>query len=364
MVGQSSNQVKHRWADLGVNDFNVVTYKNIKALMNELEVTYKPIEDSVSYSTMDGAISYVIDPDYQAGSNHATTMPRLVQKGLDNFSKQAPIDYQDPAFAEFSIADYIHYRNTHNSDNDPNFYPVEFVQYNLYPRISGMYFVHDTMLSTMSFVAIMGYYLLQEGFGSAPPERVYVEGGCQTWSDALMDKLLEQGVAFVHNAQVQVFASPDGVDLLINHKSFEHFDSVVMACHASTALKLIQQGITNDIVNVLSQFDYYNSVAVAHTYAPLLPTDRNVWRTYNILIYGDDIQLRPYTISYVCNRHQNNVANSDYDQFGNPEFFVTLNPAIPIPDSYVLKQADGTPAVTHFTHNIVNVETLKAQTFL
>ncbi|MEM7794068.1 MAG: FAD-dependent oxidoreductase [Cyanobacteria bacterium P01_C01_bin.118] len=359
-AGQSSNQV--RWADLGVNDFNVVTYKNITALMNELGVTYKPIEDSVSYSTMDGTISYVIDPDYQAGSNHATTMSPLVQKGLDNFSKQAPIDCRNSAFAEFSIADYIHYRNTHNPDNDPDFYPAEFVQYNLYPRINGMYFVHDTMPSTMSFVAIMGYYSLQEGFGSAPPERVYVEGGCQTWIDALMDKLLEQGVAVVHNVQVQVFASPDGVDLLVNHNNFEHFDAVVMACHASTALKLIQQGITNDIVKVLSQFDYYNSVAVAHTYAPLLPTDRNAWRTYNILIYGDNTQLRPYTISYVCNRHQNNIANSDYGR--NPEFFVTLNPAIPIPDSYVLKQADGTPAVTHFTHNIVNVETLKAQAFL
>ena len=359
-VGQSSNQI--RWADLGVNDFNVVTYKNITALMNELEVTYKPIEDSVSYSTMDGTISYVIDPDYQAGSDHATTMLPLVQKGLDNFSKQAPIDCQDPAFSEFSIADYIHYRNNHNPDNDPNFYPMEFVRCNLYPRINGMYFVHDTMPSTMSFVAIMGYYSLQEGFGSAPPERVYVEGGCQTWVNALMDKLFQQNVAVVHNAQVQVFASPDGVDLLINHNSFEHFDAVVMACHASTALKLIQQGITNDIVNVLSQFDYYNSVAVAHTYAPLLPTERNAWRTYNILIHGDDTQLRPYTISYICNRHQNHVANSDYGR--NPEFFVTLNPAIPIPDSYVLKQADGTPAVTHFTHNIVNVETLKAQRFL
>ncbi|MEO1296516.1 MAG: hypothetical protein AAFW75_12045, partial [Cyanobacteria bacterium J06636_16] len=138
----------------------------------------------------------------------------------------------------------------------------------------------------------------------------------------------------------------------------------VMACHASTSLKLIQQGITNDIVKVLSQFDQYNSVAVAHTYAPLLPPDRNTWRTYNILIHGDTTQLRPYTISYVCNRHQNDAANPDQNRVGHPEFFVTLNPTIPIPDAYVLKQADGTPAVTYFTHNSVNVATLKAQRFL
>ncbi len=363
-VGQPDSQVMHRWADLGVNDFNVVTYQNIAALLDELGVAYKPIEDSVSYSTLDGDISYVIDAGYQAGSTRATTMPSAVQKGLDNFSKQAPIDCQNPAFVEFSIADYIQYRNAHNPDNDPDFYPTEFVQYNLYPRINGMYFVHDTTPSTMSFVAIMGYYSLQEGFGSAPPERVYVEGGCQAWVNALLAKILDQGVAVVLNAQVQVFAGSDGVDLLISRNSFEHFDAVVMACHASTALKLIQQGITNDIVTVLSQFDYYNSVAVAHTYAPLLPPDRNTWRTYNILIHGNDTQLRPYTISYVCNRHQNDAANPDSNGFRNPEFFVTLNPALPIPASYVLKQADGTPAVTHFTHNIVNAATLKAQTFL
>ena len=363
-VGQSDSQVKYRWADLGVNDFNIVTYKNIAALMDELGITYKPIEDSAAYSTLDGAISYVIDPGYQAGSRNATTMPAPVQKGFDNFSKQAPIDYQDPTFAEFSIAEYIQYRNTHNSDNDPDFYPAEFVHYNLYPRINGMYFVHDMTPATMSFVAIMGYYSLQEGFGSGPPERVYVEGGCQTWVNALLEKLLDQGVAVVLNTQVQVFARPDGVDLLTNHNSIEHFDAVVMACHASTCLKLIRQGITDNIVNVLSQFDHYNSIAVAHTYAPLLPPDRNIWRTYNILIHGDDTQLCPYTISYVCNRHQNDAANPNCNRFRNPEFFVTLNPAIPIPDSYVLKQADGTPAVTHFTHNIVNVATSKAQKFL
>ncbi|MGD1856148.1 MAG: FAD-dependent oxidoreductase [Leptolyngbyaceae cyanobacterium] len=363
-VGQPGNQVQYRWADLGVNDFNIVTYKNIVALLDELGVAYKSIEDSAAYSSLDGAIAYVIDPGYRAGSRHATTMPAAVQKGFDNFSKQAPIDCQDPTFAEFSIADYIQYRNAHNSDNDPEFYPAEFVRYNLYPRINGMYFVHDTTPSTMSFVAIMGYYSLQEGFGSAPPERVHVEGGCQTWVNALCDRILDQGVTIVHNAQVQVLGNSNSVDLLVNRNRCEHFDAVVMACQASTALKLIKQGITDDIAGVLSQFDHYNSVAVAHTYAPLLPPDRNIWRTYNILIHGDEMQLRPYTISYVCNRHQNDAVNPNHNNFGNPEFFVTLNPAIPIPESYVLRQADGTLAVAHFTHNIVNVATLKAQKFL
>lgn len=363
-VGNSNHLSAQRWADLGVNDFNIATYKNIVALLNELKVSYKPLENSAAFSTLDGSVSYVIDPEYKAGCRSSTTMSAAVQKGFDNFSQQAPLDYQDSRFAEFSVAQYIQYRNENNPDYDPDFYPAAFVEYNLYPRINGMYFVNDTAPSTMSFVAIMNHYCLQEGFGGDPPERVYIEGGCQTWMKALHDALICQGISIVCDACVQVLGGTSGVKILINHKEFENFDAVIMACHASTSLRLIQQGITNDMVQVLSQFNYSNSVAVAHTYAPLLPPNKNHWRTYNLLIHRNTVQLRPYTISYVCNRHQNDSKNPLYKNVSDSEFFVTLNPAIPIPEEYVLKQPDGTPANAYFQHNIVNADTLKAQKLL
>ena len=362
-LGKPRNKSIQRWVDLGVNDFNTVTYKNITALMNELSVSYKPLEDSTAFSTLDGAIAYVIDPDYKAGSKETNNMPPLVQKGFDNFSRQAPIDAKNEAFSAISVANYIRYRNQHNPDNDPDFYPADFVNYNLYPRINGMYFVHDTLPSTMSFAAIMRYYSLQEGFGGPPPQRVYVEGGTETWIKALHRTIQQLGVQIVLNASVQVLGGSHGAELRIGKHS-EPFDAVVMACPASTALKSIRHGITNDMVNVLSQFDDYSSVAIAHTYSPLLPPDRNTWRTYNILIHGNYAQLRPYTISYVCNRHQNDAENPEYSHFGNPEFFVTLNPEIPIPPHYILKQVDGKPAIKRFTHSIVSAETLMAQKLL
>lgn len=362
-VGSSRHSSGLRWADLGVNDFNIATYKNILALLKELKVSYKPLENSAAFSTLDGSISYVIEPGYRAGTRSFTTMPAAVQKGFDNFSRQAPLDCQDPQFAEFTIAEYIQYRNEKNHDHDRDFYPVEFVEYNLYPRINGMYFVNDTAPSTMSFVAIMNHYCLQEGFGGDTPERVYIEGGCQTWIDALQNALIQQGISIVCNACVQVLGGISGVNVLIDHSEYEHFDAAIMACHASTSLQLLQQGITNDMVRVLSQFNYSNSVAVAHTYAPLLPPNKDHWRTYNLLIQRD-VQLRPYTISYVCNRHQNDANNRLYQDANEMEYFVTLNPAIPIPEEYVLKQPDGTPAQAYFKHNMVNTESLKAQKLL
>lgn len=338
-VGQPVRSSIRRWADLGVNDFNTVTYKNIIALMDKLGVAYRPLEDSTSFSTLDGSIADVIDPRYKAGTRDATNMPVSVQRGFDNFSQQAPIDVQNPLFAEFSIADYLQYRNENppkgTSGND-NFYPADFIHYNLYPRVNGMYFVHDTVPSTMSFAGIMHYYSLQEGFGSGPPNRVYLTEGTQAWINALSQELLNQGISLQTGTSVQVFGRSDGVEIFQESEGYEPFDTVVMACHASTALKLIQQGITNDMVKVLSKFDYYNSLSVVHTYTPPLPPDRNTWRTYNILIHGNYAQLHPYTISYVCNRHQNDAANPKYDHFGQPEYFVSLDPAIPIPDQQFL----------------------------
>lgn len=52
-----------RWADLGVNDYNLPTYKNIRALIEQLVVDTKPLDDSVSYSTSDGKVSYTVGPD-------------------------------------------------------------------------------------------------------------------------------------------------------------------------------------------------------------------------------------------------------------------------------------------------------------
>jgi len=363
-IGNSDHLSNQRWADLGVNDFNIATYKNIVALLDELNISYKPLENSAAFSTLDGSVSYVIDPGYKAGCQSSTTMPAAVQKGFDNFSHQAPLDCQDPKFAEFSVAQYIEYCNQNNPDHDPDFYPAAFVNYNLYPRINGMYFVNDTAPSTMSFIAVMNHYCLQEGFGGDPPQRVYIEGGCKTWMNALHNALLCQGTSIVCDACVQVLGGTSGVKILINHQEFEHFDAVIMACPASTALRLIQQGITNDMVQVLSQFNYSNSVAVAHTYTPLLPPNQDDWRTYNLLIHRNTVQLRPYTISYVCNRHQNDANNPLYRHVDDPEFFVTVNPAIPIPEEYVLKQPNGTPAKAYFQHSNFNVNTLKAQKLL
>jgi predicted NAD/FAD-binding protein len=331
-----------RFADMGVNDFNANSYPELVKLLDKFRVPYSLLEDSCSFSTLDGRISYTLDGQWD------TPMPAGMSAEYSRFATQAPEVLTNPKYKDYTVAQYLGEKG----------YSTDFGRLNIYPRINGMYFAHDTTPETMPIRGVMHYYTLQEGFGTTvQPRRMYFAKGSGSWIDALASNC---GAKIVPNTNVQVFASSDGV-VVRNEQGSTQFDAVVFACHAGIVPRILQSGITSQMANVLGAFDYCNSVAVAHTFSNLLPVDKNAWRTYNILIHDDFAQLRPYTISYVCNLHQNDPLNPQYNYFKNPYFFVSLNPAIAIPDQYVLRTTRGERAINYFPHNVYNLSAIAAQ---
>ena len=123
----------------------------------------------------------------------------------------------------------------------------------------------------------------------------------------------------------------------------ERFDRVVMATHADHQLAALPPGkdglLNPEMADLLSKIEHSVSRSVAHTYAALLPANVDSWRTYNVMI-RDGAGLIPYQMTYVQNRHRNDRESEEYDEYGLPVYFVSLNPQVPIPDKYVL---DVTP---------------------
>ncbi|MGM0588761.1 MAG: FAD-dependent oxidoreductase [Bacteroidota bacterium] len=338
---------KHRWADLGVNDFNLNTYTHIKDLFKELDLLKhcKKLEDSTSFANEDSSYSYTINQDI------GEPMPDHLHQEYVRFSKQAPKDIHDHPhkYNKFTVAEYLTAKG----------YSKEFAEYNLYPRINGMYYVNDETPKNMPITAVMHYYMLQEGFGDKKgADRIYIEGGISTWINALKKAC---GAKIKTGIKVTVESKGSKVKVVDEHGDGKEYDAVFMSCPADVALRTVTKGLTTDAVQMLSAFKYYDSVSVAHTDSRLLPANKNNWCTYNILIHEDYAQLRPYTISYVCNRHQNDAQNPEYNYFGGPEYFVTLNPITPIPDKKILRTPEGDPVKTYFRHNTLDFQTMKAQ---
>jgi len=106
----------------------------------------------------------------------------------------------------------------------------------------------------------------------------------------------------------------------------ETFDAVIFACHAPTALRLLDASAQER--EVLGGFRYQSNRAVLHTDISLLPRRKKVWSAWNYMTasgYGAD---RPVAVSYLLNQLQPLPFKSPV--------IVTLNPhQLPDPDQVI-----------------------------
>ena len=360
----SPNAPYMRWADLGVNDFNATAYTRIVAVMQQIGYTdYAPLEDSTSYYTLDGSIAYT-QGQTSMWTSPMTVMPPHLSAASDAFMAQAAIDATDPKYASFTVRQYIEQVFSSNPAYDADLGPKI-----IYPRINGMYFTDEIAPSELPLRAVMHYYAIQEGAGGKPAKRMYFVGGASNWINTLTAYMQNTlGIILVPNfcAAVEnvngawnLYNAPPGTSPAGTPVTP---DVVVIATHADDAAKIIRSGASAEVLSCLSRVKYLNGMSVAHTFAGMMPPDVNAWSTYNILIHQEAAYLKPYTISYVCNRHQNDFANPDYSYFGWPQFFITVNPPVPIPSQYVLTDSvTGKQAIANLRHNVFDFACLSAQ---
>lgn len=248
-----------------------------------------------------------------------------------------------------------------------------------YPRISAMYFANDSGPEQMLLAAPFKYYRIQESVGGAIPDRRYFVGGAQHWLEYLADFMTRKldspydweeskewvDISIVHNYQAQATILKAGVEITEVNKSEKisaHFNDVIITTHANDALNILK--FANDdkkqeaeVTEILGSISYTTSIAVCHTWSGVLPPNRNSWRSYNVLI-RQGAALKPYSMTYVCNRHQNDAKNKQYNIFGMPQFFVTLNPQLPIPDNTILRKLPYSDIPTQL-HQVLPQATLK-----
>ncbi len=408
------------WCDLGVNDFNTKTYTSLMEIMDDIgfkaDIDHRPLEDTISYFTQDGSVLYTddeyllkhddrpkqgfTDPRFDLNFGPDGEAPHPLKTAFSEFMQAAAGDALKPEYRLKSMEDYFNeYIDKHHCIADL----LEQVrEHLLYPRINAMYFTDDKGPATLPLRSAMSYYILQEGYDpDHPPEpdRRYFTRGAQPWIQQFADHLKKNGVKIVSSFNARFSANKDGVlvwhlakEGLIGRTQEQHFDKVILTCHADDALRCFAgEGLTDAIAQVLSRINYTRSIAVCHTYAGLLPPNRNAWRSYNVLIH-QGTSMNPYTMSYVCNRHQNDAeldcegrpVKPERNKVGLPQFFVTENPLVPIPDDYVLEvcedgkrawagyprlgghesQMPGKKATIYFKHNVLDFACLAAQELL
>ena len=116
---------------------------------------------------------------------------------------------------------------------------------------------------------------------------------------------------------VRITRTAEGVTLLDEHGTSEHYDAVVLACHADQALRLIAEPTAEERA-VLGAFRYQPNRAVLHSDTSFMPKRRKAWASWVYLSEADSKASPAISLTYWMN-HLQPLSTSQ-------PLLVTLNP--------------------------------------
>lgn len=140
----------------------------------------------------------------------------------------------------------------------------------------------------------------------------------------------------------------DGVDIRDDDDTVHHFDRVVIATHADTALSLLTDPLDTERA-ALGAFEYSHNPTVLHTDASALPTAPRARASWNYLLPSCAASTDHVLVSYDLTRLQNLPTAIPH--------LVTLNPNGDIAREAIISE-------TVYTHPIFTRESVAAQRLL
>ena len=123
-----------------------------------------------------------------------------------------------------------------------------------------------------------------------------ISNGARSYVEALCKPLLDR--IHTHTPVTSVLRKENRVQVNYNGLN-EDFDEVIFACHADTALKILQNP-SNLESEILQQFPYSANQAILHNDKSLMPKRKRCWASWNYLIDSSDSN-NPATLTYYMN---------------------------------------------------------------
>lgn len=314
-IGGHSNTVTVRRGaddvavDTGFIVYNEVTYPNLTALFDHLNVPTQVSEMSFAVSLADGNLEY-------SGGKLAGlfAQPRNVLRprfwsmlnDLQRFYREAPRDLVLLDGIHTTLGDYL----------DAGRYGAAFRNDHLLPMAGAIWSApaHSILgYPAASFIRFHDNHGLLK-IRNRPQWRTVV-GGSRVYVEALTRRYADRirpstGVRSIRRCG-------DRVEIQDSDGNTDSFDAVVIAAHADQALSILSDADEQER-GLLGAFRYSVNRAVLHSDPALMPKRRAAWSSWNYIGRADQEGLESPMVTYWMNALQN-IPTSQH-------WFVTLNP--------------------------------------
>lgn len=294
--------------DMGFIVYNELTYPNLTALFDYLDVATNTTDMSLAVSLDNGNLEYGGGRLSQLFAQKRNIIrPRFwsMVRDLVRFYRTAPNDV--PALTEngMTLGAYLKANNYGRAFQDDHLLPMAAAIWSMPTSQVLEYPAH-------AFIRFHDNHGLLK-LTDRPLWRT-VAGGSKSYVNKLTASFADR---IRHNARVvAVSEQTDGICIEDNTGSEEIYNQVVIATHADQALALLTQP-TNAERRLLSAFRYSSNDVILHGDMNLMPKRRRTWSSWNYI--GDRTpSATQLTVTYWMNSLQKIDSETPY--------FVTLNP--------------------------------------
>ena len=308
--------------DTGFIVYNTASYPNLIALFDLLDVPTAPTDMGFAVSLDQGDYEYSgsgLAGLFGQKSNMARPSHwRLISEILRFFKQTTALDISAIS-ADLTLGDWLKAEG----------YSKAFIRAHIVPMGAAIWSTPASEMLEFPFAAFVRFFanhgLLQ---AAGRPAWRTVKGGSREYVGRIRQHL--SGRVALGDPAVWVEGQPGGVKIIVRSGVTEMFDGVIIACHADEALKISISADTETRA-ILKNFRYQPNIAYLHTDASFMPKRRSVWSSWNYL--GSRRELEGETppdvsLTYWMNKLQPLETKNNY--------FVTLNPTRPIPQSAIV----------------------------
>lgn len=367
------SKVERSAIDTGFIVFNERTYPNFFRLLYELQVPFQATDMSFSVKNTARRFEYNGHTLNTLLSQRKNVLnPKFWQfiKDILQFNKhikQLRQDYEETRAQGQDISKFT--EQTLGSYLSKQSYSTLFMDNYLLPMVSAIW---STSIGEVEDFPLVFFAQFFDNHGLLDvvnrPQWFTIQDGSKQYVNKLVTRFVKAGGKIKVNCPVQSVTrnaaqDKDKVILTLQDKNNINgevesliFDEVVFACHADTALKILQDA-GYDETEVLSHFRFTKNTAVLHTDSSVLPKKPLAWASWNYLIEDKgsiksstkNVKEPQTAVKPVLTYHMNILQRLTKKH----NYLVTLNHEVD--ENQVIKQID-------YSHPVFDKAMIEAQT--
>jgi predicted NAD/FAD-binding protein len=306
--------------DTGFMVYNRVTYPLLSRLFDELGVATQPTAMSFSVRHAASGLEFCGSSlNHLFAQRRNLLRPRFYRMlaAINRFNREAIAALDQPGTQHETLGEYV--RRGNYGEDFLNLYlvPMSSAVWSTPPRLM-LGFPAATLLRFFHNHGFLGLHTQHPWRTVTGGSRTYVERLTAPWRDRI--RLGQPAFAVTRTQQ--------GVAVTAGGGGTEHFDHVILACHADQALRLLQDP-RPDEAQVLGAFRYQPNMATLHTDASVMPRTRLAWSSWNYEIAGGGAD--PATATHYWMNGLQGVSDRE-------NYFVSINLPEAIDPARVLKR--------------------------